>query len=45
MQETANDYFKKNLPDQVGEIYKVTLKEMYSLGLSDKLYYGELCDF
>ncbi len=40
MQETANEYFSKNLPEMVGQSYKVSLKEMYALGLSDKLYYG-----
>ena len=45
MQETANDYFNRNLPENVGESYTVTLKEMYSLGLSDKLYNGSTsCD-
>ena len=45
MQTTANDYFNNNLPENVGEVYKVSLKEMYALGLSDKLYYGSIaCD-
>ena len=28
MQETANNYFNKNLPENVGEMYKVSLKEI-----------------
>ena len=43
--ETANKYFNKNLPENIGETYKVSLKEMYALGLSEKLYYGnDACD-
>ena len=45
MHETANSYFNRNLPENVGETYKVSLKEMYALGLSEKLYYGNTaCD-
>ena len=45
MQETAKEYFANDLPEEVGDSIVMTLKEMYELGLIDKLTYGNTtCD-
>ncbi|MBQ6841066.1 MAG: hypothetical protein IJO63_02995 [Bacilli bacterium] len=45
MQENAKNYFANELPEEIGDTTLISLEEMYTLDLSDKLTYGKTtCD-